>query len=288
MAPNRVVIVAALAAVVLTGCRQRNGQVAAGSPSRTPSLPASSSEPAATQAAAAATGATTASVSAPATSAITPSPQTPAVSATTATQTPTIPTPTAAGAAGRFVASTAAVTAAELGKSWHAGCPIGPAQLRTVTLTYWGFDSAPHTGRLVVAASVVPAVIQIFGTLFAEHFPVRSVRPTADFGGSDDASMAADNTSGFNCRYAVAPGAPRWSAHAYGKAIDVNTIEKPYLEGGKVLPPEGAPYLERTPYRPGMAVANGQLVTAFATAGWQWGGRWTSSPDYQHFSADGG
>jgi hypothetical protein len=283
MPPNRAVIVAALAAVVLTGCRQGNAHVAAGSPSRTPSLPASSSEPAPTQAAA---PATTASAPAPATSALTPSP--PAVSATTPTPTPTTPSPAATGTAGRFVASTAAVTAAELGKSWHAGCPIGPAQLRTVTLTYWGFDSAPHTGRLVVAASVVPAVIQIFGTLFAEHFPVRSVRPTADFGGSDDASMAADNTSGFNCRYAVAPGAPRWSAHAYGKAIDVNTVENPYLEGGKVLPPEGAPYLKRTPYRPGMAVANGQLVRAFAIAGWQWGGRWTSSPDYQHFSADGG
>jgi hypothetical protein len=79
-------------------------------------------------------------------------------------------------------------------------------------------------------------------------------------------------------------------AHRGGRPtpIDVNTVENPYLEGGKVLPPQGAPYLNRTPYRPGMAVANGQLVRAFATAGWQWGGRWTSSPDYQHFSADGG
>jgi len=27
---------------------------------------------------------------------------------------------------------------------------------------------------------------------------------------------------------------------------------------------------------------------AFAAIGWQWGGRWTATPDYQHFSADGG
>jgi hypothetical protein len=285
MAPNRTVIVAALAAVVLAGCRHGNGNVAAGSPSRTPSLPALSAAPVASPAAAAPT---TASSSASATAAVTPSPSAPAVSPAAPTPTPTTPSPPTAGTAGRFVASSAAVTAAELGKSWHVGCPVGPAQLRTVTLTYWGFDNAPHVGHLVVAASVVPAAIQIFATLFTEHFPIRSVQPTADFGGSDDASMAADNTSGFNCRYAVAPGAPRWSAHAFGKAIDVNTIENPYLEGGKVLPPQGAPYLQRTPYRPGMAVANGQLVRAFATAGWQWGGRWTSSPDYQHFSADGG
>jgi len=29
-------------------------------------------------------------------------------------------------------------------------------------------------------------------------------------------------------------------------------------------------------------------VDAFASVGWAWGGRWTSSPDYQHFSATGG
>jgi hypothetical protein len=155
-------------------------------------------------------------------------------------------------------------------------------------LTYWGFDGATHTGALVVNATVVPAVIKVFGTLYAERFPIRSMRPTALFGGSDDASMAADNTSGFNCRYAVAPGPPQWSVHAYGEAIDVNTVENPYLEGGQVLPPAGAAYTVRTPYRPGMAVPGGELVRAFAAVGWQWGGRWTTTPDYQHFSATGG
>jgi hypothetical protein len=213
----------------------------------------------------------------------------PAVAPTTpATPTPGPATqPTDATAAG-FTATAAAVTAAELGKSWHAGCPVGPSQLRTVTLTYWGFDGVPHLGAIVVAASAVPSVIRVFHILFGEHFPIRSMQPTAVFGGSDDASMAVDNTSAFNCRYAVATGTPRWSAHAYGKAIDVNTVENPYSLSGKVLPPIGAPYLERTPYRPGMAVPGGQLVRAFAAIGWQWGGRWTSSPDYQHFSADGG
>jgi hypothetical protein len=37
-----------------------------------------------------------------------------------------------------------------------------------------------------------------------------------------------------------------------------------------------------------MAVAGGELVEAFAAVGWQWGGRWTGSPDYQHFSKTGG
>jgi D-alanyl-D-alanine carboxypeptidase len=29
-------------------------------------------------------------------------------------------------------------------------------------------------------------------------------------------------------------------------------------------------------------------VRSFASVGWRWGGRWTGTPDYQHFSATGG
>jgi len=76
--------------------------------------------------------------------------------------------------------------------------------------------------------------------------------------------------------------------HAYGEAIDVDQVENPYLEGGKVLPTRGRRYVDRARIRPGMAVAGGTLVGAFDAAGWQWGGRWTPSPDWQHFSATGG
>jgi len=154
-------------------------------------------------------------------------------------------------------------------------------------MTYWGFDDQPHVGTMMVAASVADDVLTVFHRLFDEHFPVRQMKPVEVFDGSDDASMAADNTSGFNCRYAVAPGPPQWSAHAFGTAIDVNTVENPYLEDGEVRPPAGVAYTDRSSYRPGMAVPNGQLVQAFAAVGWQWGGRWTASPDYQHFSRDG-
>jgi hypothetical protein len=111
--------------------------------------------------------------------------------------------------------------------------------------------------------------------------------PIAYYGGSDDRSAAADNTTGFNCRRAVASGPPRWSAHAYGTAIDINDLENPYLLGARVIPPAGAAYRDRTHIRPGMAVPGGVLVRAFAAAGWLWGGRWAGSPDYQHFSRTG-
>jgi hypothetical protein len=112
--------------------------------------------------------------------------------------------------------------------------------------------------------------------------------PVDAYGGSDEASLAADNTAAFNCRYAVAAGPKHWSVHAYGKAIDVNPVENPYLERGRVHPRAGRAYLDRSHVRAGMAFRGGVLVRSFAAAGWLWGGRWTDSPDYQHFSATGG
>jgi D-alanyl-D-alanine carboxypeptidase len=187
-----------------------------------------------------------------------------------------------------FQASIAPVTASELGRSWHPGCPVGPAVLRNVTVTYVGFDGRAHTGTLVVNLVVVQQVQMAFRTLYAKRFPIHRMEPIAKYGGSDDRSMAADNTSAFNCRYAVAPGPKQWSVHAYGEAIDVNTVENPYLEGSNVLPPAGRAFLDRSRYRKGMAVAGGVLVRAFASVGWLWGGRWSGSPDYQHFSRTGG
>jgi len=180
-----------------------------------------------------------------------------------------------------------AVAASDLGASWHDGCPLAPDQLRMVKLGYWGFDGRPHEGAVVVNVALTDAAISVFGRLYADQFPIRSLRPIDAFGGDDNASMAADNTSGFNCRAAVAPGPPQWSAHAYGQAIDVNPVENPYVQGADVLPPAGADYVDRSNDRPGMAVPGGPLTEAFASAGWSWGGRW-SSADYQHFSSTGG
>jgi hypothetical protein len=187
-----------------------------------------------------------------------------------------------------FDVSVHRVTRAELGASYHAGCPVGPSQLRLLELAYVGFDGRSRRGWLVVNASVVGAVEKVFATLYADRFPIRHMLPVAAYGGSDNRSMAADNTSGFNCRLAVTTGHKVWSVHAYGEAIDVNPVENPYLLAGVVYPPGGGVYSDRRDVRPGMAVYGGTLVDAFEAVGWQWGGRWTASPDYQHFSSTGG
>lgn len=187
-----------------------------------------------------------------------------------------------------FVGTVSTITASDVPSTYRPGCPVDPSQLRLLHMSYWGFDDQAHVGTMVVNAAVTSAVLAVFSQLYAEQFPIREMEPEDAFGGSDPQSMAADNTSGFNCRYAVAPGPPQWSVHAYGEAIDVNPVENPYFENGQWLPPAGASYSDRSDVRPGMAVAGGELVGAFASVGWYWGGRWTSSPDYQHFSATGG
>jgi hypothetical protein len=206
---------------------------------------------------------------------------------TVVTTTTTPPTTTTTLVPG-FTSSVASVTAAQLGGTWHTGCPVDPSQLRLLQMTYWGFDNQPHTGTMVVNATVVTSVLKVFSTLYAARFPIQEMVPEAAYGGNDNAAAAADDTSGFNCRYAVAPGPPQWSVHAYGEAIDVNDVQNPYIDGSTISPPAGATYEDRSDVRPGMAVWGGTLVDAFASVGWQWGGRWTGSPDYQHFSSTGG
>jgi hypothetical protein len=160
--------------------------------------------------------------------------------------------------------------------------------LRRLELGYWDFDGVPRVGTIVASAAAAPELVEVFRRLYEARFPIRQMRLVDDFGGRDAESIAADNTAAFNCRYAVADGPPRWSAHAYGEAIDVNPVENPYLQGGAVHPPNGAAYVDRGSVRPGMAVPGGVLNEAFAAVGWAWGGNWSGTPDYQHFSRTGG
>jgi hypothetical protein len=169
--------------------------------------------------------------------------------------------------------------------SWHRGCPAGVETLRLLTLNYWGFDGRVHTGRLVVAATQTRAVLRAMRGLYDARFPIRRMQLVERYGADDDRSMAADNTSGFNCRR-VYPGGP-WSAHAFGLAIDINPVENPYITSGGVSPPAGAGFVDRSQYRKGMIHAGDAVVRAFAAVGWTWGGAWRYPKDYQHFSATG-
>ena len=178
----------------------------------------------------------------------------------------------------------AKVRAQVTGSSWHRGCPVPRRDLRYVRVTHWTFQRDTHRrGELIVHRDAVRAMRRTFRRLYRHHFPIRRMRLVDDYGASDDASIEADNTSAFNCRRVT--GGSGWSEHAYGRAIDVNPIENPYVfADGTTSHPASELYLDRSRYRKGMAVAGGRLVRAFARAGWKWG---ASFGDYQHFSASG-
>ena len=172
------------------------------------------------------------------------------------------------------------------GVSWRPGCPVSLDDLRVVRTRYMGFDGRARVGRLVVHRDVARDVLGVLRSLYTARFPIRRMVPVDAYGGSDFRSIEADNTSAFNCRYV--DGTTRWSEHAYGRAIDLNPIENPYVtSSGTTSHPASRPYLRRSPYRPGMAVEGGTVVRVFAAAGWSWGGRWSGARDYQHFSASG-
>ena len=207
----------------------------------------------------------------------------------------TVPVPTSTAttvpAAPEFAFSVAPidgdVRARVVGSSWRAGCPVALEDLRYIQLGYWSFDGDVRVGELIVHLDVTADVEAIFGALFEARFPIHSMRLVDDFGADDFASIEADNTSAFNCRTRTGTSG-EWSQHAFGRAIDMNPIENPYVStAGSTAHPASRAYLDRTNVRPGMMVAGDAAVTAFASRDWGWGGFWSPPVDYQHFSHNG-
>jgi D-alanyl-D-alanine carboxypeptidase len=178
------------------------------------------------------------------------------------------------------------MTGAQLPYTYADGCPVPIEDLRLLTMTHHGFDGTSRTGEMVVHADQAEAVGRIFGQLYDAGFPIERMRLVDAYGGSTEASLADNNTSGFHCRPVT--GGTRWSEHAYGWAIDVNPVQNPYVRGDVVLPEAGRAYLDRTVAVPGL-IADGDVVVvaAFAAEGWSWGGTWSTLRDYQHFSLTG-
>ena len=178
-------------------------------------------------------------------------------------------------------------TAAEVAKTYRAGCPVGRSKLKTITMNFYGFDKLMHRGVLIVRKDLTTKVVRGFSGAIAHKYPVAKMNNPNVYGGNDPKQMAADNTSGFNCRKVV--GNPyRMSPHSYGIAIDVNTVRNPYRDAkGKWWPANGKPYIKRTPKKWGMLTENSTLTTSLRKDKFFWGGFWSPGKDYQHFEYRG-
>jgi hypothetical protein len=94
-----------------------------------------------------------------------------------------------------------------------------------------------------------------------------------------------NDTASFVCR--PARGQTRFSAHAYGLAIDVNPFQNPYVKDDLVLPELASAYRDRSWKRDGMFLAGSAAVRAFTDNGFTWGGTFRRPKDYQHMTLTG-
>ncbi len=177
------------------------------------------------------------------------------------------------------------------GNSWRKGCPVDLKDLRYIELTYIDFDGMSQKGELIVHENIAEDITQIFESLYYYKYPIKSMKLISDYKGNDYQSIEADNTSAFNCRM-VTGNKKKWSNHAYGKAIDINPIENPYVSRkGTSSHPKSKPYLtterihknNKNPEDRAILLKNDRVVNIFKDYGWRWGGDWHTVKDYQHF-----
>ncbi len=174
------------------------------------------------------------------------------------------------------------------GNSWRKGCPVGLNDLRYLSMSYLDFNGQSKEGELIVHKDVSVEVIKIFKALYEIGYPIKKMRLVSDYKANDWQSIEADNTSAFNCRNAT--GSKKWSKHSYGKAIDINPIENPYISrSGRISHKESLQYKKRihkksTSADKAVLLKNDKATKIFKKYGWKWGGDWSGVKDYQHFS----
>lgn len=168
------------------------------------------------------------------------------------------------------------------GRSYNKDAPVGREQLRYVHILHIGVDGFAHEGELIVNEVIARDVLDIFYELYQIGYVLESVVLIDEYGADDNASMAVNNTSGFNARKVA--GTEVWSNHAYGLAIDINPLYNPYVgESDTVLPATARQYTDRSGEFDMKLDAGDECCRIFAEHGFTWGGDWENVKDYMHF-----
>ena len=174
------------------------------------------------------------------------------------------------------------------GNSWRKGCPVSLNDLRYLRVKHIDFRGKEMMGEIIVHKDVSHEVTEIFEALYEIGYPIKKMKLVSDYKGNDWQSIEADNTSAFNCRSAT--GSKKWSKHSYGKAIDINPIENPYISRtGRISHKASLIYRKRVHKKSTYAdkavlLKNDKATKIFKKNGWKWGGDWSGVKDYQHFS----
>ena len=158
---------------------------------------------------------------------------------------------------------------------------IDISDLRYLTLPYYDFEGQVQQGEMVCNVKIAKDLIAVFRELFEKQYQFCSIRLIDDFGGSDEASMLANNTSCFN--YRTKSGSSALSSHALGLAVDVNPMQNPFVKRGKVYPETATDFVDRNLDFAHKIDTQDACYKSFKAHGFRWGGLWRSAKDYQHF-----
>ena len=176
------------------------------------------------------------------------------------------------------------------GKSYRDNDNVKLSDLRYLKMLHYNFDHKVQVGEMIVNAEVSEDVLAVFRELFDAEYEIQSMYLidnywVGDGNASDTESIEHNNTSAF-C-YRVVTGGGSLSNHAYGKAIDINPQQNPY-----VVKKNGAwhwshknadSYIDRSGDDPHMIHEGDVCCTIFKKYGFRWGGNWNNPIDYQHF-----
>ena len=172
------------------------------------------------------------------------------------------------------------------GKSYKENPYIGRSDLRHIRALHWDYDEQLHVGEMICNAIIADRVVSILRQLFDARYPIqRMLLP--DVYDADDETQMRDNNSSCFCYRAIA-GGNKPSKHASGLAIDINPLYNPYYkdraDGTRFIQPAtAAQYCDRTKTFPYKIDHNDLCYRLFTQAGFEWGGNWKSTKDFQHF-----
>lgn len=177
------------------------------------------------------------------------------------------------------------------GKSYRDNNDIALEDLRYLTIPYYDFEQQVMLGEMIVNVDIQEDVLNIFKELFNNKYEINSMKLIDDYwilgtdgNKADNNSIEENNTSCF-C-YRQVTGGESISNHGYGRAIDINPQQNPYVENGKNSHRNADEYVNnRYVGEPHVIVASDEDIcySIFTKYGFTWGGNWTNPIDYQHF-----
>ena len=166
--------------------------------------------------------------------------------------------------------------------TWTEDCPVPLEDLRLLRMIHWTDSGSVQWGEMILTKRVVEDAANIFQDLYLQRFPIHSLKPAWQYLGSDEDSMADNNSSAFNCR--KVKGSTRWSEHSFGESIDINPLWNPWVKGERIYPKNSMAFVSRKSAFPGMINEGDPIVGIFEQHGWRWGSQKVGVKDYQHFS----